>query len=41
METIDWETALPAGLALLIIVGSFLMMFTNFWTTAFKKKNIE
>lgn len=33
MENIDLETAIPVGLALVIVVGSFLMMFTNFWTT--------
>lgn len=38
METIDWQTVVPVGLALFIIIGSFLMMFTNFWTTAFTKK---
>lgn len=38
MESIDLETAIPVGLALVIIIGSFLMMFTNFWTTALKNK---
>ncbi|VXD15647.1 conserved hypothetical protein [Planktothrix serta PCC 8927] len=37
MESIDLETAIPVGIALMIILGSFLMMFTNFWTTALKK----
>jgi hypothetical protein len=41
MENIDLETAIPVGLALVIIIGSFLMMFTNFWTTALKKRNRE
>ncbi|MDT9179601.1 MAG: hypothetical protein P5702_02815 [Limnospira sp. PMC 1291.21] len=39
MENIDWETAIAAGLAGLIFLGAMLMMFTNFWTTALRKKD--
>lgn len=32
MDTIDWMTALPVGLAIAIFVGGLLMMFSNIWT---------
>lgn len=37
METIDWMTALPAGLAVTIFLGGMLMMFTGIFTTKGKK----
>lgn len=33
MENIDWMNASAAGLAVLILLGGMLMMFTNVWTT--------
>ncbi|MEM1168247.1 MAG: hypothetical protein AAGJ08_03945 [Cyanobacteria bacterium P01_H01_bin.35] len=38
METTDWETVIPAGMAIAIFLGGMLMMFTNFWTDSVKKK---
>jgi hypothetical protein len=32
METIDWFTVVPAGLAIAIFLGGMLMMFTGIWT---------
>jgi hypothetical protein len=33
LETIDWSTALPAGLAIMIFLGGMLMMFTGILTS--------
>jgi hypothetical protein len=33
MESIDWMSVLPAGLAIAIFLGGMLMMFTSIWTT--------
>ncbi len=33
MESIDWMSVLPAGLAIAIFLGGMLMMFTSVWTT--------
>lgn len=33
MESIDWMTVIPAGLAIAIFLGAMLMMFTGIWTT--------
>jgi hypothetical protein len=33
MENIDWTTAIPAGAAIAIFLGGFLMMFTGIWTS--------
>ena len=38
METIDWETVIPAGIAITIFLGGMLMMFTNFWTDGVYQK---
>ncbi|MEB3339375.1 hypothetical protein [Okeania sp.] len=38
METIDWETVIPAGMAIMIFIGGMLMMFTDFWTDGYKKQ---
>ena len=38
METTDWQTVIPAGIAITIFLGGMLMMFTDFWTNAAKKK---
>jgi hypothetical protein len=32
VETLDWSIAIPAGLALSILIGGMLMMFTGLWT---------
>jgi len=39
MDTIDWESAIALGLAGILFLGAMLMMFTNFWTTALRKKD--
>jgi len=33
MENIDWMNVSAAGLAIFILLGGMLMMFTNVWTT--------
>jgi hypothetical protein len=33
MESIDWMTVIPAGLAIAIFAGGMLMMFTGIWTS--------
>jgi succinate-acetate transporter protein len=33
MESIDWMTVVPVGLAIAIFVGGMLMMFTGIWTS--------
>lgn len=33
MENIDWLNVTAAGLAVVILFGGMLMMFTNIWTT--------
>ncbi|MDE5078064.1 MAG: hypothetical protein O4751_07210 [Trichodesmium sp. St2_bin6] len=38
METTDWQTVIPAGMAITIFIGGMLMMFTNFWTDGVYKK---
>ena len=38
MENTDWQTVIPAGVAITIFFGGMLMMFTNFWTDSIKKK---
>ena len=38
METIDWQTIIPAGMAITIFLGGMLMMFTNFWTDGIYQK---
>ncbi len=38
METTDWETVIPVGIAITIFLGGMLMMFTNFWTDSVQKK---
>ena len=38
METTDWQSIIPAGIAISIFLGGILMMFTNFWTDAANKK---
>ncbi|MDY7004663.1 MAG: hypothetical protein SWX82_12065 [Cyanobacteriota bacterium] len=38
METTDWETIIPAGMAITVFLGAMLMMFTNFWTDSIKKQ---
>jgi len=32
METIDWQNVLAGGLAISIVIGGLLMMFTSVWT---------
>ncbi|MGC9527883.1 MAG: hypothetical protein ACP5D7_20295 [Limnospira sp.] len=39
METFDLESMIAVGLAGIIFLGAMLMMFTNFWTTALRKKD--
>ncbi|MDY6804480.1 MAG: hypothetical protein SXA11_11830 [Cyanobacteriota bacterium] len=38
MEAVDWQTAIPAGMAIVIFLGGMLMMFSNFWTDSIQKK---
>ena len=38
METTDWQTVIPAGIAIIIFFGGMLMMFTNVWTDSRQKK---
>jgi hypothetical protein len=33
MENTDLLNAIAGGLAIAIVIGAFLMMFTNVWTT--------
>lgn len=33
MESIDWMTAVPVGMAIAVFLGGMLMMFTGIWTT--------
>jgi len=37
METTDWQNLIAGSLAIAVIIGAFLMMFTNVWTTKKKK----
>jgi hypothetical protein len=32
METIDWMSVSAGGLAIAILIGGILMMFSNIWT---------
>ncbi|MGB3509358.1 MAG: hypothetical protein WBA93_08965 [Microcoleaceae cyanobacterium] len=38
MENTDWQSIIPAGIAISIFLGGILMMFTNFWTDAVQEK---
>ncbi len=38
METTDWQSIIPAGIAISIFLGGMFMMFTNLWTDSVKKK---
>jgi hypothetical protein len=33
MESIDWMTVVPVGMAIAVFLGGMLMMFTGIWTT--------
>ncbi|XWK90605.1 MAG: hypothetical protein U7127_11300 [Phormidium sp.] len=33
MESVDWQNVIAGGLAIAILIGGMLMMFTNIWTT--------
>jgi hypothetical protein len=39
METVDWQSVVPVGMAIAIFLGGMLMMFSNFWTDAVQKKD--
>jgi hypothetical protein len=33
METIDWMSVIPVGIAIAILIGGMVMMFTGIWTS--------
>lgn len=39
MEGTDWDSILAGGLAIAILAGGMLMMFTTLWTTKRSKDN--
>ena len=38
MEAVDWQTAIPVGMAIAIFLGGMLMMFSNFGADSIQKK---
>lgn len=39
MEAVDWQTAIPAGMAIAIFLGGMLMMFRSFGADSIPKKD--
>ncbi len=37
MENVDWQSVTAGGLAVAILLGGLLMMFSNVWTTSKKR----